>query len=95
MIDTNYELLEYEEFVKRGKTQMRDLKEKYERTQDKIYLKQYNQVKNILYKGSLLRDYCIFGVSPDDQLAYIECVSKETAKKFNHDLRKERLFNFI
>ncbi|MCD6148647.1 hypothetical protein J7J18_04700 [bacterium] len=95
MISFNYEPLEYEEFVKRGKTQMRDLKEKYERTQDKTYLKQYNEVKNILYKGSLLKDYCIFGISPDDQLAYIECVSKDTARTLNYDIRKERLFNFV
>ena len=95
MIDFNYEFLEYEEFVRRGRIQMRSLKEKYELTQNKDYLKQYNEVKNILHRATLLKDYCIFGISHDDQLAYIECVSKETAKTHNFDIRKERLFNFI
>ena len=95
MIDSDYEFLEYEEFVKRGLNQMKDLKEKYKITQDKTYLEQYNQVKNILNKGILLRDYCIFGITKDDQLAYIECISKETAKTYKRDLRKERLFTFV
>jgi len=95
MIDSDYEFLEFEEFVKRGLNQMENLKEKYEITQDETYLEQYNQVKNVVSKGILLRDYCIFGVTKDDQLAFIECLSKETAKTYKRDLRKERLFTFI
>ena len=95
MIDSDYEFLEFEEFVKRGLNQMENLKEKYEITQDETYLEQYNQVKNVVSKGILLRDYCIFGVTKDDQLAFIECLSKETAKTYKKDLRKERLFTFI
>jgi len=95
MIDSEYEFLEFEEFVKRGLNQMENLKEKYEITQDETYLEQYNQVKNVVSKGILLRDYCIFGVTKDDQLAFIECLSKETAKTYKRDLRKERLFTFI
>ena len=95
MIDSDYEFLEFEEFVKRGLNQMENLKEKYEITQDETYLEQYNQVKNVVSKGILLRDYCIFGVTKDDQLAFIECLSKETAKTYKRDLRKERLFTFV
>jgi len=95
MIDSDYEFLEFEEFVKRGLNQMENLKEKYEITQDETYLEQYNQVKNVVSKGILLRDYCIFGITKDDQLAFIECLSKETAKTYKKDLRKERLFTFI
>ena len=95
MIDSDYEFLEFEEFVKRGLNQMENLKEKYEITQDETYLEQYNQVKNVVSKGILLRDYCIFGITKDDQLAFIECLSKETAKTYKRDLRKERLFTFI
>ena len=95
MIDPEYEFLEYDEFVKRGLNQMENLKEKYKKTQDKTYLEQYNQVKNILNKGILLKDFCIFGITKDDQLAYIECISKETAKTYKRDLRKERLFTFV
>ncbi len=95
MIDSEYEFLEFEEFVKRGLNQMENLKEKYEITQDETYLEQYNQVKNVVSKGILLRDYCIFGITKDDQLAFIECLSKETAKTYKRDLRKERLFTFI
>ena len=95
MIDSDYEFLEFEEFVKRGLNQMENLKEKYEITQDETYLEQYNQVKNVVSKGILLRDYCIFGITKDDQLAFVECLSKETAKTYKRDLRKERLFTFI
>jgi len=95
MIDTEYEFLEFEEFVKRGLNQMDNLKEKYKKTRDRKYMEQYDQVKNILNQGILLRDYCIFGITKDDQLAYIECLSKETAKTYKRDLRKEKLFTFI
>jgi len=74
---------------------MDNLKEKYKKTRDRKYMEQYDQVKNILNQGILLRDYCIFGITKDDQLAYIECLSKETAKTYKRDLRKEKLFTFI
>ena len=96
MIDPEYEFLEYEEFVRRGKIQMEGLLEKYNLFRDPKYLVDYKDVINTLRFGEKFKDYCIFGITyGEEKLVLFENSSRQRAKEINMDIRKERLFNFI
>lgn len=96
MIADDFEPLEYEEFVRRGKIQMEGLLEKYNLFKNPKYLVDYRDVVNILRYGEKFKDYCVFGVTHgEERLVMFENSSKQKAKEVNMDIRKERMFNFV
>lgn len=90
----DFEVLEYEEFLRVGKKQIEGLREKYLLTKDKKYLLGEREVKNLLKIGIKLKDYCIFHISEYMELGFTEFADKKEAKDFSKDALKERLYNF-
>jgi hypothetical protein len=91
----DFEVLEYEEFLRVGKKQIAGLREKYLLTKDKEYLNSIKKVKNILRIGVKLKDYCVFNISEYSELGFTEFSDKEETKEFYKDALKERLYNFV